>query len=51
MTESLTKPRRSRAPLGADLAILVLGIWGFLRQCLKSWLRAEKGPDELESDR
>ena len=41
--------RARRSPLWADLRILVLGIWGFLRQSLKSWGRIAKGPDELES--
>jgi hypothetical protein len=26
--------RRSRAPFLGDLRILLLGIWGFVRQCL-----------------
>ena len=38
-----------RAPLWGDWCILVLGIWGFVRQCLKSAGRSAKGPHELES--
>jgi hypothetical protein len=50
MTRSLSEAtRRSRAPLWADLRILVLGIWGFVRQCLKSCGRTAKQPHELES--
>jgi hypothetical protein len=41
--------RRARAPLRADLRILLLGVWGFLRQCLKSWASPAKESDELES--
>jgi hypothetical protein len=29
--------RRRRSPLGEDLWIVLLGSWGFLLQCLKSW--------------
>jgi hypothetical protein len=52
---ALTPEARSRAPLWADLLIIVLGVWGFLRQCSKSLLRdardarGAKGPHELES--
>jgi len=49
MTRSVTGVQRTRAPWLADLGILVFGVWGFLRQCLKSWGRSAKGPDELES--
>ena len=28
---------RQRSPLGDDLRILILGVWGFLLQCVKSW--------------
>jgi hypothetical protein len=40
---------RSRAPLWGDLCIILLGVWGFVRQCLKSVGRTAKGPHELES--
>ncbi len=37
-----------QAPLAGDLWIIVLGIWGFLRQTSRAWLIARK-PDELAS--
>jgi hypothetical protein len=51
MAAPTAKLRRSRAPLLADLWILILGVWGFLGQTLKSWSNSAKEPDELESGR
>jgi hypothetical protein len=39
----------ARSSLLADLRIILLGTWGFLRQCLKTVGRTAKGPHELES--
>jgi hypothetical protein len=50
MAEPAFAKRRPRAPIWADLCILLLGTWGFLRQCLKSLLRQAEGPHEVESD-
>jgi hypothetical protein len=38
-----------RSSLLADLWIILLGSWGFLQQCLKSWTRTAKKPHEFES--
>jgi hypothetical protein len=40
--------RRSRAPLLGDLRILILGIWGFVRQCLLTFGRTAKRRHELD---
>jgi hypothetical protein len=40
---------RARSLLLADLRIILLGSWGFIRQCLESWARTGKRPHELES--
>ena len=37
MSETLAGRRRRRSPLGEDLWIVLLGSWGFLLQCIKSW--------------
>jgi len=39
---------RRRSSVLADLAIVLLGTWGFLRQCLRALLTKER-PHELES--
>ncbi|HEV8547364.1 MAG TPA: hypothetical protein VGQ57_00025 [Polyangiaceae bacterium] len=36
-SELAARPRRRRSPFGEDLRIVILGLWGFLLQCLKSW--------------
>jgi hypothetical protein len=41
--------RDASSGLLADLRIILLGTWGFLRQCLKSWASTTKRPHELES--
>jgi hypothetical protein len=48
----MTRPeleQPARSPLWGDLRIVIWGIWGFLRQCLKSWGTSAKGPHELEA--
>ncbi len=40
---------RKRAALGADLRIVLLGVWGFVLQTLKCWLRGGNESDELGS--
>ncbi len=40
---------RKRASLRADLTIVVLGVWGFVLQTLKCWLRGNDGSDELDT--
>jgi hypothetical protein len=37
-------PRR-KSPLADDLRILVLGVWGFLLQCIESWQTPGHGDD------
>ena len=34
-----------KSPLTDDVAIVVLGVWGFLLQCLKSWQTERDGGD------
>ena len=33
---------RTRSSALSDLRIVLLGSWGFLRQCLKSWRRSQQ---------
>ncbi len=37
MSDARVTRRRRRSPLGEDLWIVLLGSWGYLLQCLKSW--------------
>ena len=39
---------RTRSSVLGDLKIIVLGVWGFIRQCLRT-LSAKGRPHELES--
>ncbi len=40
---------RKRSSFWGDMRIMLLGTWGFLRQCLKAWVSPAKAHDELES--
>ncbi len=40
---------RKRSSGSGDLAIILLGIWGFIRQCLRSMLGAGRA-HELDSE-
>lgn len=37
-----------KASLFVDLKIIVLGVWGFVLQSVKAWVRARKAERELE---
>lgn len=39
---------RKRAPVLGDLLIVILGVWGFLRQCLRT-VRLRERSHELET--
>jgi len=36
---------RKKSPLADDVLIVVLGVWGFLLQCVKSWQTPRHGDD------
>jgi len=36
---------RKRSPFGADLWIIVLGVWGFVLQTLKCWVLGDGESD------
>ncbi len=37
---------RRKSPLGDDVRIVAGGVWGFVLQCLKSWLTPREEPDD-----
>ena len=41
----MSDTRRRKSPLADDVLIVLLGVWGFLLQCVKSWQTPGHGHD------